>query len=52
MSESVANALVNSGNKDVGNTARFIQMIDKFFNTLNVVNLVIKTKKGKAFQSQ
>ena len=51
MSESVANALVNSGNKDAEETAKFIRMIDKFFDSLNVVNLVIGKKKRKAFQS-
>ena len=51
MSESVANALVNSGNKDVGETVKFIRMINYFFDTLNVVNLVIGRKKRKAFQS-
>lgn len=47
MSESVANALVNSGNKDAEEIAKFIRMIDKFFDSLNVVNLVIGKKRGR-----
>ena len=51
MSETVANALVDSGNKDAEETGKFIRMIDKFFDSLNVTNLVIGKKKRKAFQS-
>ena len=51
MSETVANALVDSGDKGAEETAKFIRMIDKFFDSLNVTNLVTGKKKRKVFQS-
>ena len=51
MSESVAYALEHSGGKEVEETVKFIRMIDKFFDSLNVTNLVTGKKKRKSFQS-
>lgn len=51
MSETVANALVDSGDKGAEETAKFIKMIDKFFDSLNVTNLVTGKKKRNAFKS-
>ena len=51
MSETVAKALVDSGDKGAEETVKFIRMIDKFFDSLNVTNLVNGKKKIKAFQS-
>ena len=51
MSESVSHALEFTGDKDTEETAKFIRMIDKFFDTLNVSNLVCRKHKRKSFQS-
>ena len=51
MSESVACALEHTGGKEVEETVKFIRMIDKFFDTLNVTNLVNGKKKRKSFKS-
>ena len=51
MSESVACALEHTGGKEVEETFRFIRMIDKFLDTLNVTNLVTGKMKRKSFQS-
>ena len=51
MSESVAYALEHTGGKELEETVKFIRMIDKFFDTLNVTNLVNGKKKRKSFQS-
>ena len=51
MSETVANALVDSGDKGAEETIKFIRMMDKFFDSLNVTNLVNGKKKIKPFQS-
>lgn len=48
MSESVAKALESTEAKE---TAKFISMIDKFFDALNVTNLVSGKLKRKSFQS-
>ena len=40
-----------TGDKDTEETAKFIRMIDKFFDTLNVSNLVCGKHKRKSFQS-
>lgn len=51
LSESVANALEITGGKEVEETVKFIRMMDKFFDTLNVTNLVSGKQKRKPFQS-
>ena len=51
MSESVACALEHTGGKEVEETVRFIRMVDKFFDCLNVTNLVNGKRKRKSFQS-
>ena len=51
MSESVANALEKTGGKEVEETVKFIRMMDKFFDALNVTNLVSGKQKRKSFQS-
>jgi len=51
MSESVAKALESGGDKRTEETVKFIKMIDKFFDALNVANLNTGRKKRKAFQS-
>ena len=40
MSESVACALEHTDGKEVEETVQFIRMINKFFDSLNVTNLV------------
>lgn len=49
MSESVACALEHTGGKEVEETVKFIRMIDKFFDSLNVTNLVTGKKKENHF---
>ena len=49
MSESVSKAL--ESNEETKETAKFISMIDKFFDALNVTNLVSGKQKKKLFQS-
>ena len=49
MSESVACALEHTGGKEVEETVKFIRMIDKFFDTLNVTKLVNGKKKRNHF---
>lgn len=51
MSKSVSDALEFIGDKDTEETAKFIKMIDKFFDTLNVTNLISGKHKKKPFQS-
>jgi len=51
MSESVANALESGGDNRTEETAKFIRMIDKFFDALNVANLNTGWKERKDFQS-
>ena len=51
MSKSVSHALEFTGDKDTEETVKFIKMIDKFFDTLNVSNLVCEKQKRKSFQS-
>ena len=51
MSESVACALEHTGGKEVEETVRFIRMVNKFFDCLNITNLVNGKKKQKSFQS-
>ena len=51
MSESVACGLEHTGGKEVKETVRFIRMVDKFFDALNVTNLINGKKKRKSFQS-
>ena len=51
MSEIVSNALIFTKDERVEETAKFIGMIDKFFDTLNVTNLVTGKIKRKVFQS-
>ena len=50
VSEKVANALERTGGDEVSETVRFIRMMDKFFDCLNVTNFSSGTRKKKPFQ--
>lgn len=50
LSESVANALKFSGRDDVSETIKFVSLFDKFFDMLNVTNLVTGKHHRKDFQ--
>ena len=50
MSETVSKALIDAEDENVKETAKFIQMIDKFFDCLNVTNLNCGRKRKKDFQ--
>ena len=51
MSESVYKALISANDKNVEETAKFILMIEKFFDALNVTNLNNGQHNIKSFQS-
>lgn len=51
MSETVSNALTSTKDKNLEETAKFIQMTDKFFDSLNVTALGNGKAKRKSFQS-
>jgi len=46
----VANALERTGGEEVTETVRFIRMVDKFFDCLNVTNFGSGIRKKKSFQ--
>lgn len=50
LSETVAKALVLSGDPAVQETAKFVSMFDKLFDALNVSNYNSGVKKIKTFQ--
>ena len=50
LSETVAKALVLSGDPAVQETAKFVTMFDKFFDALNVFNYTSGVNKRKVFQ--
>jgi len=50
VSERVANALEMTGGDDVSETVRFIRMMDKFFDCMNVTNFSSGIHKKKHFQ--
>ena len=50
LSETVAKALVLSGDPAVQETAKFVTMLDKFFDSLNVSNYTLGVNKRKVFQ--
>ena len=50
LSETVAKALVLSGDPAVQETAKFVTMSDKFFDALNVSNYTSGVNKRKVFQ--
>ena len=50
LSESVGKALLLTGLDEVTETARFVQMMDKFFDCLNVHNYTHGYQKRKPFQ--
>ena len=50
LSETVAKALVLSGDPAVQETAKFVSMFDKLFDALNVSNYNSGVKKMKTFQ--
>ncbi len=50
LSESVANALRLTGRDDVTETIKFVSHFDKFFDLLNVTNLITGKHKRKDFQ--
>ena len=50
LSESVAKALVLSGDPAVQETAKFVAMFDKFFDALNVSNYTSDVRKRKVLQ--
>lgn len=47
----MSKALLDSHDTSVEETAKFIDMIDKFFDSLNVTNISSRRKKRKPFQS-
>jgi len=51
MSESVAHALESGGDKRTEETVKFIRMVDRFFDALNVANLNPGRRHRKDFQS-
>lgn len=50
LSSSVANALKLSGDPEVSETAKFVEMFDKLFDCLNVTNYSAGKKARKPFQ--
>ena len=50
LSESVSTALIKAGSAKVLETARFVGLMDKFFDILNVSNFINGTRKRKRFQ--
>ena len=50
LSESVSKALTLTGGSEVAETAHFINMMDKFFDTVNVSNYTNGIRKRKPFQ--
>ena len=50
LSESVSNAMKLSKREDVEETVKFVSYFDKFFDMLNVTNLVNGKHKRKDFQ--
>ena len=50
LSESVANAIKFTGREDMTETVKFVTFFDKFFDMLNVSNLVTGKHKRKDFQ--
>ena len=51
LSDSVSKALMKTGGEEAVETARFVGLIDKFFDCLNVNNYVNGKRNRKAFQS-
>ena len=51
LSESVSKALKLVGGDNVSETAKFVAMMDKFFDTLNVSNFTTGKQKRKPFQN-
>lgn len=50
LSETVSNALAKTGGSEAAETARFVELFDKFFDLLNVSNFTNGTRKRKNFQ--
>ena len=50
LSESVSKALRLTGGEEVYETARFVSMVDRFFDSLNVNTFTYGKFKRKAFQ--
>ena len=50
LSESVSKALVLTGEQEAQETAKFVALIDKFFDILNVSNFTNGTRNRKPFQ--
>lgn len=50
LSETVSKALEHSGGNEASETAKFVKMIDRFFDCLNVTNLTNGMHKRKSFQ--
>ena len=50
LSESVSKALRLTGGKEVSETARFVSMVDRFFDCLNVNNFTTGKFKRKVYQ--
>ena len=50
LSETVSKALEQSGGEEASETARFVSMVDKFFDCFNVSNFDSGKKKRKPFQ--
>ena len=50
LSETVSKALESTGGDEASETAKFVKMIDQFFDCLNVTNLTNGKHKRKSFQ--
>ena len=50
LSESVSKALVLTGGQEAQGTAKFVALMDKFFDILNVSNFTNGTRNHKPFQ--
>ena len=50
LSETVATVLEKTGGDEVQETVKFVRMMDRFFDCLNVNNLVTGKHKRKQFQ--
>ena len=51
LSETVSKALVCTGGEEAAEIAKFVSLVDKFFDCLNVNNYVNGKHNRKAFQS-
>ena len=50
LSDTVSNALHSTGGKEAAETSKFVALMDKFFDILNVSNFTNGTKSIKRFK--